>query len=102
MKQIYLKIRKTTKITLDKYNSFCIKLNSRHHVGAAEFKEINWLPTKEIVGPSVTTSTSRYWKEIPSFKFNELFGPSINIYKTRSHIALEMTLGKSNLGQKRI
>ena len=26
---------------------FCLKLNSRHPIGAKEFKEINWLPTKE-------------------------------------------------------
>ena len=26
---------------------FCLKLNSRQHLGAKEFKEINWLPTPQ-------------------------------------------------------
>ena len=33
---------------------------------------------------------------------NELFAPSRNIYITRSHMALEIPLRKSNLGQKSI
>ena len=37
-----------------------------------------------------------------SMYINELFLPSTNIYKTRSHMALEIPLRKSNLGQKSI
>ena len=36
------------------------------------------------------------------FYVNELFVPSKAIYKTRSHMALEIPLRKSNLGQKNI
>ena len=33
----------------DKYICFCLKLNSSQHVWAREFREFNWLPTKERV-----------------------------------------------------
>ena len=28
---------------------YCLKLNSRHHMGIKEFKDLNWLPAKERV-----------------------------------------------------
>ena len=34
---------------------FCLKLNSRQHVAAKEFKEVNWLSTKERVEQCVAT-----------------------------------------------
>ena len=36
------------------------------------------------------------------FNVNDLFVPSINLYNTRLHIALEIPLKKRNLGQKSI
>ena len=35
---------------------FCLKLSSRQHIGATEFKEINWLPTKQRVEERVLQS----------------------------------------------
>ena len=32
---------------------FCLKLNSRHHIGVKEFKEITWVPTKERVAQRI-------------------------------------------------
>ena len=32
---------------------FCLKLNSRHHIGVKEFKEITWIPTKERVAQRI-------------------------------------------------
>ena len=66
---------------------FCLKLNSRHSIGTREFKERKWLPTRKGTSP---------------FYINEQFVPSRNVYKTRSHMALEIPLRKSNLGQKSI
>ena len=34
---------------------FCLKLNSRQHVVAKEFKEVNWMSTKERVEQCVAT-----------------------------------------------
>ena len=39
---------------------FGLKLNSRQHIGAKEFKKINWLPTKERVEQRITTKAFNY------------------------------------------
>ena len=49
-------IRKNIQVTQNNCIRFCLKLNSRHHIGAKEFKEINWLPTKETVEQLVAKS----------------------------------------------
>ena len=54
------KIRKKIQVTQNKCICFCLKLNSRHHIGAKEFKEINWLPTKERVEQRVATNIFKY------------------------------------------
>ena len=48
------------------------------------------------------TKGFKYWKGISPFYAYELFFHSRNIYKTTSHMALEIPLRKSNLGQKSI
>ena len=90
---------KTIQVTQSKCIRFCLKRNSRHHIGAKEFDEINWLPTKERVEQRVATSS---FKGTSPFYVNELLVPSRNIFKARSHMALEIPLRKSNLGQKSI
>ena len=96
------KIRKKIQFTQNKCIHVCLKLNSRHHKGAKELKEINWLPTKERVEQRVTKIAFKYWEGTSPFYVNKLFTASRSIYKTRSHIALEIPLRKSNLGQKSI
>ena len=54
--------KKIVQVTQNTFINFCLKLNSRHHIGDKEFKDINYV--------------------------NELFVPSRNIYKIRSHMAL--------------
>ena len=49
-------MRKKIPVTRNKFIRFNLKLNSRHHIGAMEFKEINWLPTNKRVEQRVTTS----------------------------------------------
>ena len=41
------KIKKKIQVAQNKYVCFCFKLNSGHHIGAKEFKEINYQPKKE-------------------------------------------------------
>ena len=62
--------------------SFCLKLNSRHHIGAKKLKEIYWLPTKESVKQCVATNAFKHWKGTSPFYVNEMFVPSRNKYKT--------------------
>ena len=42
-------------VTQNKCIHFCLKLNSRQHIGAKEFNEIKRLPTKERVEQRITT-----------------------------------------------
>ena len=96
------KIRKKIQFTRNKCIRFCLKRNSRHHIGTKEFKEINWLQTKERTEQRVATKMFKYWKGTSPFYVNKVFVPSRNTYKTKSHMALEIPLRKSNLGQKSI
>ena len=93
---------KEIQVTQSKCIRFCLKRNSRHHIGAKEFDEINWLPMKERVEQRIATSVFKYWKGTSPFYVNELFVSSRNIFKARPHMALEIPLRKSNLGQKSI
>ena len=63
---------------------------------------MNWLPSKNRVEQRVATKVFRYWKGSLLFSVNELFAPSRNTHKTRSHMALEIPLRKSNLYWKSI
>lgn len=43
---LYCRVQSLKKLK-GQLNKFCLKFNSRHHLGAKELKEINWLPTIE-------------------------------------------------------
>ena len=96
------KMRNKLMVTENKCIRFCLKLNSRQHKGAKEFKEINWLSTEERVEQRIATKVFNYWKGTSPLFVNELFVPSRNTYNTRSHMTLKIPLKKSNLGQKSI
>ena len=96
------KTRNRLQVTQNKCIRFCLKLNSRQHVGAKEFKKINWLPTKERVEQRIATKIFNHWKGTSPLYVNELFVPSRNTYNTRSHMTLEIPLKKSNLGRNSI
>ena len=59
--------KKKIKFTQDKFNRFCLKLKSRHHIEAKEFKKLNWLLTKEQVEKHVATNVFKYWKGTSPF-----------------------------------
>ena len=69
---------------------------------AEQFKEMNWLPTKERVEQCIITKVFQYWKGYSPFYRNELFVTLQNTYKTRSHSTLEISMRQSNLNQKSI
>ena len=47
-------------VTHDKCIRFYLKLNSRQHMGAKEFKETKWLPLKERAKQRVAKKYFRY------------------------------------------
>ena len=53
---------------------------------AKEFKNINWLPTKERVEQRIAAKVFNYWKGTSPLYVNEVFVPSRNAYNTRSHM----------------
>ena len=63
-------MRNKLEFTQNKYILFCLKLNSRQHIGAKEFKDINRLPTKERVEQAIAAKFSKYWKRISPFYVN--------------------------------
>ena len=46
---LYKQLLKKIQISQHKCTRYCLKLDNRAHIGANDFKEINWLPTKERV-----------------------------------------------------
>ena len=95
-------MRNKLQVTQNKCIRFCLKLNSRQYIGAKEFKEINWLPTKEKVEQHVATKLLKCCKGTSPFYVNEHFVPSRNMHSTRSYMALGIPLKRSNLGQKSV
>ena len=92
------KIGKKIQVTQNKYIQFCLKLNSRYHIGAKEFQEINWLSTKEKVEQCVAANLFKILEGdfIILYKWT-ICSLQKYIYITRSHMALEIQLRKSNL-----
>ena len=74
----------------------------RHHISVIVSKEINWLRTKERIEQRVAMKVFKYWKGTSPFYVYQVFVPSRSACKTRSHMALEIPLRKSKLGQKTI
>ena len=94
-------MRKKVQVTQKKCIHFCLKLESRQHIGEKEFKKINRLPKKERAEQRIATKVFNYWKGTSPLYVNELFFPSKNTYNTRSHMALEIPLKKKMTKVKR-
>ena len=63
-------------------NVLLFYINLKHiiiYIGAKEFNEINWLPTKERVEQRILTNIFKYWKGTSPFYVNELFVLSRNV-----------------------
>ena len=80
------KMRNKLQITQNKCIHFCLKLTSRQHIRAKEFKKINWLPTKERVEQRIAIKVFNYCKGASSLNVNEVFVPSRKMFYTRSHM----------------
>ena len=79
--------------------SFCLNLRPRSHIDPSHFRKINWLPVSERVEDCMTNTVFRYWNGIVP-GYIHMFKPSLCRYSTRSLMALDMPLRKTNAGQK--
>ena len=74
--------------------TFKILYNSLH------FGNINWLTVRERVEYCAANTVFKYWNGIVPGYIHEIFKPSFCKYSTISNMALDITLRKTNTGQK--
>ena len=87
-------------IAQNKCIRFCLELLPCGHISPSHFRKINWLPVEHRVELCTSTTVFKYWKGIgPSYQ-NDMFMPSPNNYNTRSQMALDIPLFRTNKGQK--
>ena len=89
-------------IAQNKCIHFCLELPPRGDISPSHFRKINWLPIKCRVELSNSTAVFKYWKGIAPSYPNNMFKPSLNNYKTRLQMALNIPLCRTNKGQKSI
>ena len=87
------KVLKTKQqIAQNKCIHFCLGLLSRGHINPDHFRKINWLPVEHKLELCTTTTAFKYWKGIAPYYLNDMFIPSLNNYKTRPQISLDIPL----------
>ena len=67
------RLLKKIQISQNKCIRYCLKLDNRSHVGIAEFKKLNWLPTKERVYQCICVNilnfSMTFRQNTPEYKF---------------------------------
>ena len=79
---------------------FCLHLPPRSHIDPSHFRKTNWLPVSDKVEDCIANTIFKYWNLIVSGYFHEMFKPLSCRYRTRSKMALEIHLRKTNAGPK--
>ena len=78
----------------------CRNLNNRAHIGTKEFKDINWLPTKERFEQCTATNVFKFFDNTTPSYMSEVFSLAGRIKVTlRSKNKLEIPFRESNTGQ---
>ena len=82
---------KKIQISQNKCIRYCLKLDNRAHIGANEFKEINWLPFFNNMAPDYTSeifhpSHSRHNTRMYTYKLDLPFRKSVYSQKTLSYL----------------
>ena len=78
---------KKIQICQNKCIRFCLKLNNRDYVGVKEFREINWLPTKERFEQCVCANIFKFFKNTSPTYTSELYQPSVTDTTQEGQIA---------------
>ena len=80
---------------------FYLKLKNTAHIGTAEFKAINWLPTKNRMDQCVCINVMKFFNGIAPAYSTEIFHPAnLGRIMRRSKFELEFPFCKSTSGQK--
>ena len=95
------RLLKKIQISQNKCIRYCLKLDNRAHIGANEFKEINWLPTKERVSQCICVNIFKFFNNMAPDYTSEIFHPSHSRHNTRmSTYKLDLPFRKSVYGKK--
>ena len=87
-------------IAQNKCFRFCLELPPRGLISPSHFRKINWLPVECRVELCTSPTVFKYWKGIELSYLNDMFMLSRNNYNTRSPIASDIPLCRTNKGQK--
>ena len=81
---------------------FCLRLDKMQHISLAEFRSINWLPTKERVHQCINAINFKFVNKNYPFYLNEIFEftPNCRIDTRNSFAKLKHPFRKTNRGQK--
>ena len=92
---------KKIQISQNKCIRYCLELDNRAHIGANEFKEINWLPTKERVSQCICVTVFKFFNNMAPDYTSGIFHPSHSRHNTRmSTYKLDLPFRKSVYGKK--
>ena len=95
------RLLKKIQIYQNKCIRYCLKLDNRSHVGIAEFKKLNWLPTKERVYQCICVNIFKFFNVMSPEQTSEIFCPSYCRHNTRSSmLMLDVPFQKHCSGQK--
>ena len=97
-----LKTNLKLKLQKAQNKSICFWLNlpPRSHIDPSHFRKINWLPVSDRAEYCIANTVFKYWNGIVPGYIHEMFKPSLCRYSTRSQMALDIPLRKTNTGQK--
>ena len=70
------------------------------YIDVAHFRKINQFTVSERVESYITTPVFKYCNGIVPSYINDIFKPQYNRYNTRSQMALDIPLRKTNTGQQ--
>ena len=97
-------LKKNLKLELQKAQNkcirFCLKLPPRSHINPSHFRKINWLPVSDGIEYCIANTIFKYWNGIVTGYIHEMLKPPLCRYSTRSQMALDIPLRKTNSGQK--
>ena len=91
---------KETSKSSNKSICFCLNLPPRSHIDPLHFRKTNWLLVSGRVEYCIVNTMFKYWNGIVTRYIHEMLKPSLCIYITRSQMALDIPLQKTNTGEK--
>ena len=94
------RLTKRIQTSQNKCIRYCLKLGNRAHIGANEFRNINWLPTKERFEQCVCANIFKFYNKNSPAYISEMYHPIEQGPNTRSSkFKLQQPYRSSNLGQ---